>query len=73
MIRHIAVLPSRRGQGIGRDLIDAAVAGLDLHSVTAETDGEAVGFYRRCGFTVRSLGERYRGTERFACALAVAR
>ena len=72
-IRHIAVLPSLRGQGIGRDLIDAAVTELGPTTVTAETDGEGVGFYRHCGFTVRSVGERYRGTERFACALAVAR
>lgn len=35
--------------------------------LSAETDAEAVGFYRSCGFTVRSLGEKYPGTERFLC------
>lgn len=35
--------------------------------MTAETDAEAAGFYRACGFQVRSLGEKYPGVERFAC------
>lgn len=34
-------------------------------SVVAETDADAVGFYRSNGFTVTSLGEKYPGVERF--------
>jgi hypothetical protein len=33
----------------------------------AETDADAVGFYRRCGLAVTSLGERFAGIERFRC------
>ncbi|MDP2859713.1 MAG: hypothetical protein Q8P50_17310 [Bacillota bacterium] len=35
----------------------------------AETDGEAVGLYVKCGFRIESLGEKYPGVERFLCTL----
>ena len=35
----------------------------------AETDQEAVEFYRNTGFVVYSLGELYPGVERFRCVL----
>ena len=34
---------------------------------TAETDKDAVDFYRKLGFSVTSLGEKYPGVERFHC------
>lgn len=34
--------------------------------VTAETDHDAVGFYRTYGFSIHSLGEKYAGVERFS-------
>ena len=40
---------------------------LGLIRLIAETDQEAVGFYRKCGFKVESLGELYPGVERFRC------
>jgi len=36
-------------------------------SIVAETDHEAVDFYRRYGFFITSLGEKYPGVERFLC------
>lgn len=33
----------------------------------AETDHEALRFYEKCGFAVKSLGEKYPGVERFYC------
>ncbi len=33
----------------------------------AETDCEAVEFYRKCGWIITSLGEKYPGVERFQC------
>jgi len=36
-------------------------------SIVAETDYEAVDFYRRYGFVITSLGEKYPGVERFLC------
>lgn len=47
-ITGLSVLPERRGQGVGRRLIEAAAACRPC--LTAETDKDAVGFYRSCGF-----------------------
>ena len=33
------------------------------------TDDEAVEFYKKIGFQVKSLGEKYPGVERFCCYL----
>ena len=66
-IRHIAVDPERRHQSIGREMIREIER---LHKPSAlflETDDSAVGFYRRCGFSVKSLGEKYPGVVRYYC------
>lgn len=71
IIEHLAVHPQFQRQGVGRCLIDAVVTLLGLKEVVAETDSDAEGFYRACGFTVSSLGEKYPdtrpGVERFQC------
>lgn len=69
VVRCIAVTPAFRKQNIGRTLIDDAVRHFRLYHLTAETDAEAVEFYRSCGFAITSLGEIYPGTERFRCVL----
>jgi ribosomal protein S18 acetylase RimI-like enzyme len=66
-IQHIVVVPERRRQGIGRALLFQAAATRGIHCLVAETDADAVDFYRRCGFSVESLGETYPGVERFRC------
>ncbi|MCY1251522.1 hypothetical protein D9M72_652950 [compost metagenome] len=38
-------------------------------SIYAETDQEAVLFYKNLGFHITSLGEKYPGVERFGCLL----
>lgn len=38
-------------------------------SLVAETDADAVEFYRRCGFAVERIGEQYVGVDRFRCTL----
>lgn len=68
-ILHIAVDAGTRQQGIGRRMIDELLRVEALSELVAETDQDAVGFYRRCGFVVKSLGEKYPGTERFLCSL----
>jgi ribosomal protein S18 acetylase RimI-like enzyme len=70
-VRHIAVAEASRRRGVGRRLLnDACAAGFT--ALVAETDRDAVGFYRACGFTVQSLGERFPDGERFACTLGAA-
>lgn len=69
VMQHIAVIPAYRNQGIGRRMVRQVWVRFGLHRLTAETDAEAVEFYRRCGFAIASLGEVYPGTERFACTL----
>jgi len=66
-IRHLAVLPGQRSLGIGRRLVEVLRAQSPGRKLRAETDKDAVGFYEKCGFTCRSLGEKYPGTERFEC------
>lgn len=66
-ILHIAVEPTNRGQGIGRQMIDEMERKHALLRISAETDKEAVHFYEKCGFQIVSLGEKYPGTERFYC------
>ena len=69
-ICHIAVTPNTRRKGIGRAMV------LKLRekygkTIDAETDDEAVGFYRKCGFATIELyreydNQRYR---RWTCTL----
>lgn len=69
VIRHIVVQPAWRGHGVGGAMIRAVCEQFALRRLAAETDRDAVDFYRRCGFEVESLGELYHGTERFRCVL----
>lgn len=63
----ISVDPPYRGQGIGRELLQALIRTHDPLRIVAETDVDAVAFYRRCGFSIRSLGEKYPGVVRYRC------
>jgi len=69
VIRHIAVRHDHRGQGIGRQMILRVCTRYGLNVIFAETDHDGVEFYRKVGFAVESLGEKYPGIERFACKL----
>jgi CubicO group peptidase (beta-lactamase class C family) len=68
-ITSLAVLPDWRRQGFARSLVFGACEQLALRRLEAETDADAVDFYRAIGFAVESLGERYPGVERFRCRL----
>ena len=67
VIHNIATAVEFRERGFGRAMIAAVVEQFQLRQLVAETDVDAVGFYRRCGFEITSLGERYPGVERFRC------
>ncbi|WP_145410521.1 GNAT family N-acetyltransferase [Paenibacillus xylanexedens] len=68
-IKHIAVLPENRFKNYGRGMIAQLLEKHNPDRLIAETDQEAVEFYRNCGFIVYSLGELYPGVERFRCVL----
>lgn len=65
--KHIAVSPIERGNGTGRKMIQYLIEKYTFTSIIAETDIEAVEFYRKFGFKITSLGEKYPGVERFLC------
>lgn len=65
----IAVKPEYRKHGIGKSLIDFIFTQFLIDTITAETDDEAVEFYKRCGFTITSVGE-FCDTKRYFCKLS---
>ncbi|WP_166237729.1 GNAT family N-acetyltransferase [Paenibacillus turpanensis] len=66
-VLHLAVDPLERGKGYGRGIILELLASEEPKRVVADTDEEAIEFYRNIGFAVESLGELYPGVERFRC------
>lgn len=68
-ILHIAVDEHKRHCGIGRRMIDELLMLENLTELIAETDRDAVEFYRKYGFEIQSLGEKYPDVERFHCRL----
>ena len=68
-IKHIAVSANKRKAGIGSKMINNIIEQNKITILSAETDNDAVGFYKKCGFTITSLGEKYPGVERFECLL----
>jgi GNAT superfamily N-acetyltransferase len=65
-VRSIVVAPEWRQHGLGRTLIDALAERLEAKRVVAETDDDAVGFYRRCGFAVEDAPAKF-GRARYWC------
>lgn len=68
-IKHLAVSPKHRGEGVGSKMIRFIQERHSLTSIFAETDQDAVNFYKKIGFVITSLGEKYPGVERFRCKL----
>lgn len=65
-ILDIAVKPEYRKHGIGKSLIDFIFTQFPIDTITAETDDEAVGFYKRCGFDVIGFGMKC-NNKRYIC------
>lgn len=55
----IAVDLSARGKGIGSYMINQVIKDYGLLSVYAETDNDAVGFYRKNGFSITEFPKTY--------------
>lgn len=65
---HLGTHPQDRGRGYARRLVSGLLEGLRLDRLEAETDDEAVGFYRRCGFAIGPQEARG-GRARYRCTL----
>ena len=65
-ILDIAVNLKYRKKGIGKSLIDFILNQFPVDTITAETDDEAVGFYKRCGFDVIGFGMKC-NNKRYIC------
>ena len=65
-ILDIAVKPEYQGQGIGSKLIDFIFNSFNARNITAETDDDAIGFYKRYGFTVADTKVKF-DTKRYVC------
>ena len=65
----IAVDEGCRGRGLGRYMIEEVIAAEGICVLFAQTDDDAVGFYRKCGFSVEKETVEYPdGTaERYNC------
>lgn len=66
IILDIAVKPEHRGQGIGSKLIDFIFDRFNAKNVTAETDDDAIEFYKKYGFIVTDTKVEF-DTKRYAC------
>lgn len=66
-IRYMGVEERFRGKGVGRHLVEAAIQRTSKRIIQAETDADAKDFYAKCGFTIRSIGEKYPGIIRYVC------
>lgn len=69
IINNIAVAKPHQKQGIGTLLIQHVRRVLHPEEIIAETDNDAVEFYRNIGFHIINLGEKYPGIQRYECRL----
>ncbi|MCL2046418.1 MAG: GNAT family N-acetyltransferase [Oscillospiraceae bacterium] len=69
-ICHIAVIESSRYKGIGKAIISTLREKYGL-AIEVETDDDAVGFYKKCGFQTKALYKKHGDTEyrRWICVL----
>ena len=65
-IRSIAVDPEWRHHGLGRTLLAGLAERSGAERIVAETDDDAVGFYRRCGFVIEDAPPKF-GQARYWC------
>ena len=61
-----AVTPAAQRRGLGRRMLAFLFNVCGIETLAAETDNDAVGFYRRCGFSITSADPRG-GTARWRC------
>ncbi len=64
-IRVIAVSPEHRRKGFGKMMLFDALRRSGRRPLTAETDDDALGFYRKCGFKMVGRRKQPSGTLRY--------
>ena len=69
----ISVKKELKKMGIGRFMIFSAAESLHLKKLNAETDGDAIGFYERTGFSVKPFIRHFRDGDvtRYKCSLSL--
>ena len=67
----IAVLPEYRSLGIGSKMTQHIIENNLYKVISAETDNDAVGFYKKCGFKITGLGYKYKNVDRYKCVLCI--
>ena len=65
-ILDVAVKPEYQGKGIGSRLIDYIFSKFMVNKITAETDDDAIGFYKKYGFTVVDITVKF-DAKRYTC------
>lgn len=65
-ILDIAVKPERQGQGVGSKLVDFIFNSFNVPNIISETDDDAIGFYKKYGFTVADTKVEF-DTKRYVC------
>lgn len=65
-ILDIAVKPEYQGEGIGSKLIDFIFNRFNAKNIIAETDDDAIEFYKKYGFTVADAKVKF-DTKRYIC------
>ena len=65
-ILDIAVKPEYQGKGIGSMLIDYLFTRFAVNKITAETDDDAIGFYKKYGFAVVDITVKF-DAKRYIC------
>lgn len=69
IIKHISVHSEYRHKKIGKDLIHYAIKYFTITLITAETDDESVGFYKKLGFQCNTFENSY--GIRYHCKLEI--
>ena len=72
VLEYLATQESAQGRGLGRALVAAIHAEHPDRTIVAETDDDAVEFYRRLGFSIEQTGSsdpRWPDRRRYRCTL----
>lgn len=69
-IMDIAVKPEYQGNGIGSMLINYIFSQFSVNKIIAETDDDAIGFYKKYGFTVVDITVKF-DAKRYTCVRGI--